>query len=623
MRKKFFSLLVLLAAVVTSAMAQEESLLTTLTFGESETYGETTSGVVNVTATNVGSYNGTYGWLLDEGGYLSVTAKEGYTITKCVFRQNAKTPITDTEAPFEIHTNYWGGIIEDPEEEMDGVTSIEVYGYANAGGAPAEPIVVIWNSYDLPSSGSDKSFTKDGVTITCGGIEWEDLDFYNGGTFTTDLGNFTKIEVYAGWVTTPLGEGWSGNSESQTWTGNASSVSFSGEIMSAGEEVILKFTIEPASTPEPDPAKYYIVGTMNSWQVDENYEMNPSLESETEEYFYTLDLTTTSEFKVVKVQNGQQSWIPEGMGNNYGQNGEITEDAEYTVYFRPNFDGEGEDWFYSCIYAEKTGEFVPETPTYYLVGNMTEWDVDENYELNPNIDSDIEEYFYVLDLTTSSQFKVVKVQNGQQSWFPSGMDNNYGQNGEITEDGEYTVYFRPNYNGGEDWFYNCIYVSKNEPEPAEVTVVFAANNKTAERTVTLPHTFKCDWAGGMERPDELDIIIHELYNDYFYCNSNMNASGSDQVEVGTEEDPKNDYITIKGVFEGTATVTGDYLDYIAGDYGEHNYSITISIKGSEPEPTGVENVQTNPVQATKFFRDGQLLIEKNGKTYTVQGVEVR
>ena len=369
-------------------------------------------------------------------------------------------------------------------------------------------------------------------------------------------------------------------------------------------------------------AKYYIVGTMNSWQVDENYEMNPSLDAETEEYFYTLDLTTTSEFKVVKVQNGQQSWIPEGMGNNYGQNGEITEDGEYTVYFRPNYDG-GEDWFYSCIYAEKTGEFVPETPTYYLVGNMTEWDVNENYELNPNIDSDIEEYFYVLDLTTSSQFKVVKVQNGQQSWFPSGMGNNYGENGEITADGEYTVYFRPNYNGGEDWFYNCIYVSKNEPTPAEVTVVFAANNKTVERTVTLPHTFKCDWNNGMDGPDELDIIIHELYNDYYYCNSNMNASGSDQVEVGTEEAPKNDYITIKGVFEGTATVTGDYFDWITGEEGAHNYSITISIKSDEGGETAVENVQINQVQGTKILRDGMLLIVRDGKTYTITGQQVK
>ena len=103
----------------------------------------------------------------------------------------------------------------------------------------------------------------------------------------------------------------------------------------------------------------------------------------------------------------------------------------------------------------------------------------------------------------------------------------------------------------------------------------------------------------------------------------MNASGSDQVEVGTEEDPQNDYITIKGVFGGTATVTGGYLDYVDDNYGEHNYSITISIKGDEGGETAVENVQTNQVQATKFFRDGMLLIEKNGKIYNVQGAEVK
>ena len=120
-----------------------------------------------------------------------------------------------------------------------------------------------------------------------------------------------------------------------------------------------------------------------------------------------------------------------------------------------------------------------------------------------------------------------------------------------------------------------------ESEPAGgVTVVFAANDKTVERTVTLPHTFKCDWYNGIESQKELDIIIHELYSDYEYCNNNIQASGSDQVEVGTESN-SDDYITIKGVFEGTATVTGGYLDV---SYGEHNYSITISIKGDEPEP---------------------------------------
>ena len=82
--RKIFTFLFAALMSVASMWAQTETLLTTLTFGGSDTYGETTSGVVNVTATNVGSYNGTYGWLLDEGGSLSVTAKEGYTITKCV-----------------------------------------------------------------------------------------------------------------------------------------------------------------------------------------------------------------------------------------------------------------------------------------------------------------------------------------------------------------------------------------------------------------------------------------------------------------------------------------------------------------------------------------------------------
>ena len=159
-----------------------------------------------------------------------------------------------------------------------------------------------------------------------------------------------------------------------------------------------------------------------------------------------------------------------------------------------------------------------------------------------------------------------------------------------------------------------------EPEPAEVTVVFAANNKTVERTVTLPHTFKCSWDNGMDGPDELDIIIHELYNDYYYCNNNIQASGSDQVEAGTEEAPKNDYITIKGVFEGTATVTGDYFDWITGEEGKHNYSITISIKGDEPAPTTytlqlVADPEKGSVAVTNLL--GSDIIDNGNGNYTV------
>ena len=106
---------------------------------------------------------------------------------------------------------------------------------------PAGPITVTWNSNDI--TGSGKSFTKDGVTITADDIEYDDKNFYGPGTFTTTLGNFTKIEVTTeGWYAS--GTGWSG----KTWTGNASSVSFSGDIMGyGGGNLKFVFTIEPTN----------------------------------------------------------------------------------------------------------------------------------------------------------------------------------------------------------------------------------------------------------------------------------------------------------------------------------------------------------------------------------------
>ena len=104
-------------------------------------------------------------------------------------------------------------------------------------------ITVTWKGADITGTGGGKSFTKDGVTITAGDIEFMDKNFLNGGTFTTTLGNFTKIEVTTdGWYAS--GTGWSGS----TWTGNASSVSFSGEIMGyGGDNLKFVFTIEPTN----------------------------------------------------------------------------------------------------------------------------------------------------------------------------------------------------------------------------------------------------------------------------------------------------------------------------------------------------------------------------------------
>ncbi|MCR5725700.1 MAG: fimbrillin family protein [Treponema sp.] len=109
-------------------------------------------------------------------------------------------------------------------------------------------ITVTWNNDDITGN-SGTSFTKDGVTITAGMIDFRDKNFMEGGTFTTTLGNFTKIEVTTG-AFDASGTGWSGSMQSATWTGNASSVSFSGDIMGMGGmegDTKFVFTIEPTN----------------------------------------------------------------------------------------------------------------------------------------------------------------------------------------------------------------------------------------------------------------------------------------------------------------------------------------------------------------------------------------
>ncbi len=106
---------------------------------------------------------------------------------------------------------------------------------------------------------------------------------------------------------------------------------------------------------------------------------------------------------------------------------------------------------------------------YYLVGTMNDWTAEDAYKLSKNdASADIEEYLFSdLALETTDEFKVVYSEDGtaMTKWFPEGSDNNYGGNGEITEADTYILYFRPHYDGYEDWFNGCIMVIINKPEP--------------------------------------------------------------------------------------------------------------------------------------------------------------
>ena len=56
-------------------------------------------------------------------------------------------------------------------------------------------------------------------------------------------------------------------------------------------------------------------------------------------------------------------------------------------------------------------------------------------------------------------------------------------------------------------------------------------------------------------------------------------------------------------------------DGLKAAVGTGNVSVTFAKKSA----TGVNNVQSDKGQSTKALRDGQLLIERNGETYTIEG----
>ena len=105
---------------------------------------------------------------------------------------------------------------------------------------------------------------------------------------------------------------------------------------------------------------------------------------------------------------------------------------------------------------------------YYVVGTFNGWEPNESYRLVLNEGASTTEYMYEMALTTSDQFKVVKVVGENKTWYP-GEGSNYGENGEITEDANYTIYFRPNYDAGDDWFYHVLYVVKQAPSGIDNT----------------------------------------------------------------------------------------------------------------------------------------------------------
>ena len=187
MKTRILSIVTLLLMAATGAVAQTETLLTTITATAKEQASYSTANVATVsfsyTAGGSSAYLANWGWW-GYGWSATVNAADGYTITKCVFYDDQNRTATDSEAPFVVETTE-----EDKTPQVNGtpilaytskgIKKIEVYGYApfnltaNLGNVAGE----YWATYYNSAQGyrADENTTvyqaavnsaKTGVTLT-------------------------------------------------------------------------------------------------------------------------------------------------------------------------------------------------------------------------------------------------------------------------------------------------------------------------------------------------------------------------------------------------------------------------------------------------------------------------
>ena len=124
---------------LTAYAAPTETLLTTITATAKEQASYSMANVATVsfsyTAEGSSAYLANWGWW-GYGWSATVTAAEGYTITKCVFYDDANRTATDSEAPFVVETTEEdktprinGTPIDGGNMWSKGIKKIDVYGY--------------------------------------------------------------------------------------------------------------------------------------------------------------------------------------------------------------------------------------------------------------------------------------------------------------------------------------------------------------------------------------------------------------------------------------------------------------------------------------------------------------
>jgi len=279
----------------------------------------------------------------------------------------------------------------------------------------------------------------------------------------------------------------------------------------------------------------------------------------------------------------------------------------------------------SSVYLLKESEPAVK---YYVVGTMTDWNKDEAFEMVPNNFAATEEY--KLDnvaLTAADQFKVVKIEGTGEgetwTWLPDGSGNNYGEHGEITIAANYNIYFRPNADGGEGWFYNYIYADRQK-DIRTVSVAIKVPAAGCPDQVQMIGSFGKGW-------DAEDAGVTMTFNpETGYFNAELQAEAYDEFKIrqqGSWDNQLQVYVPANdqnpGYWKAMDNIKfGDYWADGEGDAKTLTLDFSDRAQYCWTVATGIENIVLTE-KAQKVVVDGVLYIVRDNKLFNLQGAQVK
>ena len=245
---------------------------------------------------------------------------------------------------------------------------------------------------------------------------------------------------------------------------------------------------------------------------------------------------------------------------------------------------------------------------YYLVGSFNEWTPANGYKFAANTETEGEWYLSKV-LSVGDEFKVRQVEGGEATvWFPAEAGN-YVVDALHAGANSRHIYFRPDYQGGDDWHAHCIFVERNPINLGEKTIAEFLELKNFKDTCILKGTV------ANIVMDKTDPTIYNKYGNFdivdetgsLYVYGLLTADGQTQKfrEMGVDA---GDILTIKAI----------YSEYNNNPQAQN----AIYVSHIEGGATAVDNTEVN-AKAVKFFENGQLVIIKNGVKYNATGAIIK